>query len=71
MKIEVKVRPDSKTEEVIQEGHSFTVKVKEPPVEGKANRAVIRLLAKHLGVSESQLRISKGLHSRIKVIEVI
>ena len=71
MKIEVKVKPNSKTEEVIQESHGFTVRVKEPPVEGKANRAVIKLLAKHLGVSESQLRISKGFQSRIKVIEVI
>ena len=71
MKIEVKVRPNSKTEEVIQEGHSFTVKVKEPPIGGKANRAVIELLARHLAVSESRLRISKGLKSRIKIIEVI
>lgn len=70
MKIDVKVKPNSKTEEVIEEGNTFTVKVKEPPTEGKANRAAIRLLAKHLGVPGTQLRISKGLKSRTKVIEV-
>ena len=71
MKIKVRVKPNSKTEEVIAEGDGFTVKVKEPPIEGKANRAVIRLLAKHFGVSETRISISSGLRSRVKVIEVL
>ena len=71
MKINVKVRPNSKTEEVIAESNCFTVKVKEPPIESKANRAVIRLLAKHLGVAEAQLRVSRGVKSKTKVIEIL
>jgi uncharacterized protein (TIGR00251 family) len=71
MKIEVRVKPNSKTEEVIEEGNIFVVKVKEPPTEGKANRAAIGLLAKHFGVSATRLRISKGLKSRTKVIEIL
>ncbi len=70
MKIQVKVKPSSKTEEVSQEGDSFIVKVKEPPKEGKANQAVIKLLAEHFGVPQSQVRILSGLRSRNKVIEV-
>ena len=70
MKIQVKVKPSSKTEEVSQEGDSFIVKVKEPPKEGKANQAVIKLLAEHFGVSQSQVRILSGFRSRNKVIEV-
>ena len=70
MKIYVRVKPNSKTEEVIQQDNGFTVKVKEPPTEGKANRAVLKLLAKHLDVPETRLRISKGFKSRTKVIEV-
>lgn len=50
MKIQIKVKPNSNTEEVSQEGDSFVVKVKEPPREGRANGAVIRLLAEHFGV---------------------
>jgi uncharacterized protein YggU (UPF0235/DUF167 family) len=46
MKIQVKVKPNSKTQEVSQEGSSFAVKVKEPAREGKANLAVIELLAR-------------------------
>jgi uncharacterized protein (TIGR00251 family) len=70
MKIKVKVKPSSKTEEVSQEVDSFIVKVKAPPKEGKANQAVIKLLADHFGVPQSQVRILSGFRSRNKVIEV-
>jgi len=70
MKIQVKVKPNSKTDEVSREGDSFIVKVKEPPKEGKANQAVIKLLAEHFGVPRSQVRILSGFKSRNKVIEV-
>jgi uncharacterized protein (TIGR00251 family) len=70
MKIQVKVKPSSKTEEVNQEGDSFIIKVKEPPREGKANQAVIKLLAEHFGVPKSQVRILSGYGSRNKVVEV-
>ena len=70
MKIQVKVKPNSKTDEVSREGDSFIVKVREPPKEGKANQAVIKLLAEHFGVSQSQVRILSGFRNRNKVIEV-
>jgi len=70
MKIQVKVKPSSKTEEVSQEGDTFIVKVKEPPKEGKAIQAVIKLLAEHFGVPQSQVRILSGFRSRNKVIEI-
>jgi len=70
MKIQVKVKPNSRTEEVSQEGDSFIIKVKEPPKEGKANQAVIKLLAEHFGVPQSQVRILSGFRSRNKIIEV-
>ncbi len=71
MKIRVKVTPSSKTEEVIKERDGFLVRVKEPAKEGKANRAVIKLLAEHFGVSQRQIVISSGFGSRNKVIEVL
>ena len=70
MKIQVKVKPSSKTEELSQEGDSFIVKVKEPPKEGKANQAVIKLLAEHFSVTQSQVRILSGFRSKNKIIEV-
>jgi len=71
MKIHVKVKPSSKTEELSREGDSFIVKVKEPPKEGKANQAVIKLLAGHFGVPHSQVRILSGFRNRNKVVEVV
>jgi uncharacterized protein (TIGR00251 family) len=71
MKIQVKVKPNSRTEELSREGDSFIVKVKEPPKEGKANQAVIKLLAEHFSVPQSQVRILSGFRSRNKVIEVV
>jgi uncharacterized protein (TIGR00251 family) len=70
VKIQVKVKPNSRTEELSREGDSFIVKVKEPPKEGKANQAVIKLLAEHFGVPQSQVRILSGFRSKNKVAEI-
>ncbi len=71
MKIKVKVKPNSKTEELSQAGDTFVVKIKEPPKEGKANQAVIKLLAKRFGVPQSRVRILSGLRGKTKVIEIV
>jgi uncharacterized protein (TIGR00251 family) len=70
MRIQVKVKPNSRTEELSLEGDSFIVKVKEPPKEGKANQAVIKLLAEYFGVPQSQVRILSGFKSKNKVVDV-
>jgi len=70
VKIEVKVKPNSKTEEVSRQGDSLMVKVKEPPREGQANHTVIKLLAQHFGVPQSQVKILSGFRSKNKVIDV-
>ena len=56
---------------VSQEGDSCIVKVKEPPKEDKANQSVIKLLAAHFGVSQSQVKILSGFKSKNKVIEIL
>ena len=70
MKIQVKVKPNSRTEEVSHEGNNFVVRVKEPPQEGRANEAVIKLLAGHFGVPQSQVKILSGFKSKNKVIQI-
>jgi len=71
MKIQVKVKPNSRTEEVSHEGDSFIVKVKGPPHEGKANQAVVKLLAEHFGIPKSQVRIVSGFTSKNKVVDIV
>ncbi|GMU40029.1 MAG: hypothetical protein AMXMBFR23_08950 [Chloroflexota bacterium] len=46
------------------------VRVSAPPVDGAANEALLRLLAKRLGVPRSALAIVLGDTSRTKVVEV-
>jgi len=70
VKVRVKVVPNSKTDEVIREGGGFLVRVKEPAKEGKANKAVIKLLADYFEVPQKQVTISSGFGSRDKVIEI-
>lgn len=45
-------------------------KVSAPPVDGKANRALRRLIAKRLGVPPSTVRVVRGEKSRDKVVRV-
>jgi uncharacterized protein (TIGR00251 family) len=70
MRVGVKVKPNSKTEEVSREGDSLMVKVKEPARKGQANQALIKLLAEHFDIPQSQVRIISGFRSRNKVIDV-
>ena len=70
MRIQLKVIPKAKREEVRQEGDLLVVRVKEPPKEGKANSAVVKVVAKHFGVSSGAVRIVSGYASRSKVVEI-
>ena len=46
------------------------LRVTAPPVDGAANAAVARLLARALGVSPSSISVVKGLQAREKIVEV-
>ncbi len=77
MKIEVRVRPGAKTEKVeppvnqlFGGSEPYKVSVREPAKEGRANDAVIRLLAKHFKVPSGRIRILRGTLSRNKTVEI-
>ena len=72
MQIFVKVKTGAKQEKIekLDDTH-FIISVKDRPISGKANSAVIKALAKFLGVAQSRINIVRGLTSRNKVLEVI
>ncbi|RLC92623.1 MAG: DUF167 domain-containing protein [Chloroflexi bacterium] len=70
MRITVRIKPGSRVEGIEQDGDILTVRVRERPVQGKANRAAIRLLARHFAVPESEVCILRGHKSKTKVVEI-
>jgi len=71
MRIQVKVQPESSKEEVVKgAGGGLKVYLKASPVDGKANLALIRILAEYFDVKKSVIRIITGKTSSKKIIEV-
>lgn len=71
MKIKVKVFPQAGKEEIIKKSDdSFEIWVKAKPVQGQANRAVIRALAEYFNISSREIRLVKGFRERNKIFEV-
>lgn len=69
--LQLKVVPGASRDEITGWlGEALKVKVSAPPEKGKANRAVLKLLAKLLGVSKSSITIVSGETSQQKVLEI-
>lgn len=70
MKLFVTAKPSAKEDSVkkIDDTH-FVVAVREPPVQGRANRAIIKALADFLNIAASRLNIVSGHTSKQKVLE--
>lgn len=70
-RISVRLTPRAGRDEVVGfEGDVLRVRVKAPPVEGRANEALLKVLAKALGVPRSSLAIVRGRASRDKIVAV-
>ena len=67
----IRVQPRARRDELAgwREG-DLVVKVTAPPVKGAANKAVIKLLAKELGLRPANLTLVRGERSRRKVIAI-
>jgi len=71
MLIKVKVYPSAGKEEIIEKaGDSFEIWVKEKPIKGQANRAVVSVLVKYLKIDRENIRLVKGGKVRNKVFEI-
>ena len=69
--LEIRVTPRASANKVVGEKDGvLQIRVTAPPADGDANAAVIKLLAKHLGVPKSSLKIIRGEKSRNKTIRI-
>jgi uncharacterized protein (TIGR00251 family) len=68
----VRVTPRARRSEVggILEDGTIRIRIQEPPVEGKANRALVVFLSKILGVRKNQIEIVAGEKGLDKIVAV-
>jgi uncharacterized protein (TIGR00251 family) len=71
MVIQVKVKPNSRTSllEIIESG-PWLAYVKSPPTDGKANKELVILFARHFACSKSAVSIKFGGAGRLKLVEI-
>ncbi len=67
MIMEIKVKTGAPEEKIIKHEDYWEVWIKEKPVKGRANVAIIKLLEKELG---KNVRILKGAKNKRKIIEI-
>ena len=69
--VEIQVHPNAARSSVVgfRDG-VLHVRVSAPPVEGKANRELVKLLSAKLRVSKSSISIEKGATSRRKRVAI-
>ena len=72
MKVSVHIKPNSRhREEVVKnDDDTLTVYIKAPAIEGRANAAAIKLLAKHFKVAPSKVKLVRGATSKYKMFEI-
>lgn len=70
--LRVKVHPDSRENRIEKKGPAaYEAWVKAAAEQGKANAAVLALLADRLGVEAKRLRIIKGATSPSKIVNIL
>ncbi len=68
--ISVRVTPKASRDRIVVEEESVRVYVTTVPEDGKANKAVVKLLSKALKVPKTRLELVRGATSRDKVFRI-
>lgn len=69
--LKIKVEPRSSRAGLVgQYGDALKVKLISPPVEGKANKELIEILAKEFGVHKKNIEIISGQSSKNKMVRL-
>ena len=69
--LRVKVKPNARDSalEELADG-TWLARVRSPPVDGKANRELVALLARRFAVSKAQVAVRSGAAGRTKLVEI-
>ncbi len=66
--VNIKIAPNSKKNEIIQEEEFVKIKITAQPIDGKANKALIEFLSKNFKIPKTSIKILKGETSKEKTI---
>jgi uncharacterized protein (TIGR00251 family) len=67
--IQVKVKPNARASAFTQQADgTWLAEIKAPPVDGKANEELIRLVAAHFQLRKAQVGIKSGASGRMKLV---
>lgn len=70
--IKIKVLPRSSRNQIIKLSEdSFKLKITSAPVDGEANKQVIKFLSKEWKISKSKIKIIRGETSKNKILEIL
>jgi uncharacterized protein YggU (UPF0235/DUF167 family) len=70
MRVTVVVHPRAGREELIWNGRELRLRITQPPIDGAANAAVLRLVAAWAGVALSRVRLVAGHRGTHKQVEI-
>lgn len=70
-RLTLRVTPGARVETIAIEAGRLVVKVRAKPEDGKANAAVLDLLAQALGIATSRLRLLRGATGRDKQVQIV
>jgi len=69
--LRIKVKPNARTSELVEEiDGSWTARVKSPPIDGKANKELIALIADRFSCPKSAVSIKSGASGRSKLVKI-
>ena len=70
-RLRVRLQPRARRDEVVGEREgAVVIRVTAPPVDGRANEALCRLVARKAGVAPSRVTLVKGHTAREKTLDV-
>ncbi|HEY9763683.1 MAG TPA: DUF167 domain-containing protein [Trichocoleus sp.] len=69
--LQVQVKPNAKQQKIQKTEVGWVVHLKAAPVDGKANKELIEVLSRELGIAKSQIQIKTGGKTRHKLVEIL
>ncbi len=68
--LRVRVSPKARDNDIAFDGNELQVRVQSVPVDGRANREMVKYLAKRLHIAPSNVTITRGESGRYKVVNI-